>query len=94
MPTITIRLEDDLKTRVEAAAGRSGRSPHALILDAIQQTIEQSEAEDAFRRLAEERWTQLLKTGKTVPFDAAKTLLEARACGTKAAKCKLANASG
>ncbi len=93
MSTITIRLEDDLKSRVEAAADRSGKSPLAFILDAIQQKVEQSEAEDAFQRLAEERWAQLLKTGKTVPFDAAKTFLEARARGTKAARCKLANES-
>jgi predicted transcriptional regulator len=88
MSTTTIRLEEDLKTRVGVAAERSGKSPHAFILDAIEQTVERSEADDAFQRLADERWAQLLQSGKTVPFDAAKAYLQARAQGSKVAKPK------
>jgi predicted transcriptional regulator len=86
MSTTTIRLEDDLKSRVAAAAQRSGKSPHAFILDAIQQTVEQSEADDAFERLADERWARLLKSGKAVPFDVAKAYIEARAQGSSGVK--------
>lgn len=86
MSTTTIRLEDELKARVAAAAQRSGKSPHAFIVEAIEQTVEQSEADDAFQRLADERWARLLETGKSVAFDEAKAYLEARAKGARTAR--------
>ena len=86
MTTTTIRLEDELKARVAAAAERCGKSPHAFILEAIEQTVEASESAAAFRQLAETRWTRLLETGKSVPFEQAKAYLEARAAGTPAAR--------
>ncbi|HJV59906.1 MAG TPA: ribbon-helix-helix protein, CopG family [Albitalea sp.] len=86
MSTTTIRLEDDLKARVAAAAERSGKTAHAFILDAIAQTVEQSELEDEFHQIADERWSTLLATGKTVPWDDAKAYLEARARGARPRK--------
>jgi predicted transcriptional regulator len=81
MTTTTIRLEDDLKSRVAAAAEREGKTTHAYILEAIAQTVEQAELDEAFHRVAEERWTQVLKTGKTVAWDDATAYLKARARG-------------
>lgn len=86
MSTTTIRLEDELKSRVTAAAARVGKTPHAFILDAIAQTVEQSEQDDALHRLADERWAHLLATGQSVPWDEARAYLEARARGEQAAK--------
>ncbi len=81
MPTTTIRIEDDLKARVAAAAERAGKTAHAFILDAIAQTVEQAETDEAFHRVADARWTKVLATGKTVPWDDAKAWLEARSRG-------------
>lgn len=81
MTTTTIRLEDDLKARVAAAAEREGKTAHAFILDAIAQTVEQAELDEAFQRVAEGRWKKVLDTGKTVAWDDAKAYLEARALG-------------
>jgi predicted transcriptional regulator len=81
MTTTTIRIEDTLKARVAAAAERAGKTTHAFILDAIAATVEQDELDTAFHRLADERWTKLLATGKTVPWDDAKAWLEARSQG-------------
>jgi predicted transcriptional regulator len=39
MRTTTIRLEDDLKSRVAAAAEREGMTMHAFILEAIARTV-------------------------------------------------------
>lgn len=86
MPTTTIRIEDDLKERIAAAARLSGKTAHAFILDAIAQTVEQVEVDQAFDRLADERWAKVLATGKTVPWDDARRYLEARARGDKARK--------
>jgi predicted transcriptional regulator len=84
MPTTTIRIEDDLKARIAAAAERAGKTAHAFILDAIAQTVEQDEQDLAFHRLADERWANLLATGKTVAWDDAKSWLEARSRGQHA----------
>ena len=72
MPTTTIRIEDELKARVATAAARAGKTAHAFILDAIAQTVEQAELDEAFHRDADERWANVLATGKTVPLDPAK----------------------
>jgi len=86
MATTTIRIDDELKTRVAAAAERTGKTAHAFILDAIAQTVDHVEQDDEFHRLADERWATLLAKGKTVPWGEAKAYLEARARGERPAK--------
>jgi predicted transcriptional regulator len=86
MSTTTIRLEDGLKARVAAAAERAGKTAHAFILEAIAQSVEQSELDDEFHRIADDRWAKMLTTGKTVPWDEAKSYLEARSRGERARK--------
>lgn len=81
MPTTTIRIEAEMKARVAAAAARAGKTTQAFILDAVAQTVEQDEIDDTFHRLADERWVNFLTTGQTVPWDAAKDWLEAKARG-------------
>ncbi len=83
MTTTTIRIEDDLKARVAAAAERAGKTSHAFILDAIAQTVEQVELDEAFHHIADQRWANVLANGKTVPWDDAKTYLKARASGER-----------
>jgi predicted transcriptional regulator len=84
--TTTIRIDDDLKARVAAAAERAGTTAHAFILDAIARTVEQVEQDEAFHRVAEERWAKILATGKTVPWDDAKAWLDARSRGERPRK--------
>jgi predicted transcriptional regulator len=86
MATTTIRIDNDLKTRVAAAADRAGKTAHAFILDAIARTVERDEMEDAFHRVADERWANILATGNTVKWDDAKAWLEARARGERPAR--------
>lgn len=81
MATTTIRIDDDLKARVTAAAERAGKTAHAFMLDAITATVEQDETDEAFHRVADERWARVLETGETVAWDEAKAWLEARARG-------------
>jgi len=86
MSTATIRIDDDLKARVATAAERAGTTPHAFIIDAIAQTVEQAELEEEFHRIGDQRWTKLLQSGKTVPWDEAKSYLEAKSKGEQAGK--------
>lgn len=83
MSTTTIRLDEELKSRIAEAAQRTGKTPHAFIVEAISQTVEHVEVEEAFDRLAEERWASLLANGKSVAWSDARTWLEARARGER-----------
>jgi predicted transcriptional regulator len=81
MATTTIRLDDELRTRVAAAAERAGKTSHAFILEAIAQTVEQTELRDRFHREVDARWATILARGKTVPWDEVRTHLTPRAEG-------------
>lgn len=83
MSTTTIRIEDGLKARVAAAAERAGKTAHAFIVDAIVRTVEQVELDEEFHRIADERWAKVRADGKTVPWEEAKSYLEARARGER-----------
>ena len=83
MATTTIRLEDDLKSRVAVAAEIAGKTTHAFILDAISATVEQVELDAQFHAIAERRWANIVTTGNTVPWDATKDHLAARARGER-----------
>ncbi|WP_297907922.1 ribbon-helix-helix protein, CopG family [Thiomonas sp.] len=88
MSTTTIRLDEQLKARLASAAERAGTTAHAFILDAIERTIEQSELEEAFHRVAEQRWATLLASGKSIAWDEASAYIAARARGERPRKPK------
>lgn len=81
MPTTTIRLDDELKNRLAECAQRAGKTAHAFILDAIAQTVDQSEQDNAFNALADQRWANIQTSGNTVAWEDAKRYLTARARG-------------
>ncbi|HEY7577394.1 MAG TPA: hypothetical protein VH855_07330 [Acetobacteraceae bacterium] len=58
-----------------------GKTAHAFILEALARTLEQDEIDAEFHRVADARWTRLLATKQTVPWDEAKEWLEARSRG-------------
>jgi predicted transcriptional regulator len=86
MSTTTIRIEDDLKARVAAAAQQAGKTAHAFILDAISQTVEQVELDNSFNAVADQRWAKIQASGKSVPWEDARAYLAARANGEPARK--------
>jgi hypothetical protein len=48
--------------------------------------VEQAELDEAFHRVADERWAKVLATGRTVPWDDAKFWIEARSRGERPRK--------
>jgi len=86
MSTTTIRLDDELKARVAAAAERAGKTTHGFIIDAITGETERSELEAQFHRVADERWARFLKTGKSIPWGDGRQYLEALSRGDRAAR--------
>ena len=81
MSTTTIRIPDDLKARVAAAAGRAGTTPHNFILEAIAEKAEQAERRAEFDAVAEERYARIVETGKTIPWNEMRSYLEGRVAG-------------
>ncbi|MFA7292120.1 MAG: CopG family transcriptional regulator [Rhodocyclaceae bacterium] len=81
MSTTTIRIPDDLKTRVAKAAGRAGTTPHNFILEAIAEKAEQAERRAEFDTVAEERYARIVETGKTIPWSEMRSYLEGRVAG-------------
>lgn len=86
--TTTIRLEESLRARVAEAADRAGKTAHAFIIDAIAESVDKAELEEAFRRVADERWARVLATGKTVSSSDVRSYLEARSRGANPARPK------
>ncbi len=78
MSTTTIRLPEDLKARIAAAAKRAGTTPHSFILEAIAEKAEQEERRADFNRVAEERYARVVASGKTIPWNEMRGYLEDR----------------
>jgi predicted transcriptional regulator len=84
MTTTTIRLPEDLKDRVAAAAKRSGTSAHGFILEAIAEKTQQAELSAEFDALAEQRYANIVASGKSVPWAEMRKYLEVRVAGKPA----------
>ena len=81
MSTTTIRLPEELKARVAAAAKRSGTTTHSFILEAIAKKTEQDDLRADFDTVAEVRYARIVATGKTIPWQEMRGYLEDRLVG-------------
>jgi len=81
MPTTTIRLPEDLKNRVAAAAKRSGTTTHGFILEAIAEKAKLEELRADFDAVAEDRYARIAASGKTIPWQEMRGYLEDRLAG-------------
>lgn len=86
MSTTTIRLPEDLKARVAAAAEHAGTTSHNFILEAVAEKVDQEERRAAFDEAAEKRYAKLVTTGKTIPWQDMRRYLEARIAGKAATR--------
>ncbi len=84
MSTTTIRLPDDLKARVSAAAKRAGTTAHSFILEAIAEKTARDESRADFAAEAEGRYANIIATGKTIPWSEMREYLKARMAGQNA----------
>jgi len=84
MSTTTIRLPENLKARVAAAAKRAGTSTHGFILEAIAEKAKQDELRADFDAVAEERYAAIVTSGQTIPWEEMRGYLEERLAGKNA----------
>lgn len=84
MSTTTIRLPQELKARVVAAAKRAGTTAHGFILEAIAEKAAEEERRSDFHDVAETRYSRIASSGKTIPWSEMRAYLENRVAGKKA----------
>lgn len=84
MTTTTIRLPEELKARVVTAAKRSGMTAHGFILEAIAEKTQQAELRADFDAEAEQRYADIVSSGKTIPWTEMRKYLQARVSGKTA----------
>ena len=88
MSTTTIRLSKELKDKVARAAERAGKTPHGFILEAIAEKAELEERRAAFIETAEQRYADIVASGKTVAWSEMRQYLERRISGSRTTRPK------
>jgi predicted transcriptional regulator len=88
MSTTSLKLSDELKQRAVAAAEQKGVSPHAFMVQAIEQAATAAEKRACFVGEALAAREQMLSSGKGYDASEVHTYLKARITGDKPAKPK------
>ncbi len=60
----SIKLDEDLKNRIQNLANMRHRSAHWIMREAIREYIEREEARESFKQEALESWTAYKETGR------------------------------
>lgn len=84
MTTTSLKLPDELKSRVAAAAQRADQSAHAFMLDAIARQVEAVESEAAFVQRALDSLAEVESGGPTYAANDVHAWLLAKARGAAA----------
>ena len=71
----TVKIDDDLKERIQHLAGLRRRSAHWIMREAIQQYVEREEARESFRKEAQASWQAYRETGRHVTGQEARAWL-------------------
>ena len=88
MSTTSLKLSEELKQRAVAAAEKKGMSPHAFMVNAIEQAATAAERRAGFVGEALAAREQMLGTGKGYDSSEVHAHLKARIAGKKTAKPK------
>ena len=88
MTTTSLKLSDELKQRAVAAAEKKGVSPHAFMVQAIEQAAASAERRASFVSEAQAAREQMLSTGKGFEASEVHAYLKARISGNKSSKPK------
>jgi len=65
----TLKMDDALKSRVQHLAGQRRRSPHWIMLEAIEQYVTREEKREALRQDTLKAWDEYQRTGKHLTGD-------------------------
>jgi predicted transcriptional regulator len=88
MATTTLKLSDQLKARIAALAELEGRSPHAFMVDALEQQAERAERRRAYLAAGDDAAQEFDRTGIAYAFEDVERYIVDRAAGKKAVRPK------
>lgn len=88
MSTTSLKLSDELKQRAVTAAEQRGVSPHAFMVQAIEQAAAAAERRAVFVSEAQTAREEMLRTGKGYAAREVHAYLKVRIAGKKPAKPK------
>lgn len=71
----SIKIDDELKSRVEHLASLRQRSAHWIMREAIAQYVAREEARESFKQEAMASWTQYQETGRHLTGQEVRTWL-------------------
>jgi predicted transcriptional regulator len=71
----SLKIDDTLKGRVQQLASQRRRSPHWIMLEAIQQYVEREEATESFKQEALASWAAYKETGRHLTGEEIRTWL-------------------
>ena len=60
----SVKLDDELKRKIQKLADQQQRSPHWIMREAIREYVERAEARERFRQEALASWTSYQETGQ------------------------------
>ena len=83
--TTTLKLPEPLKARIAPLAEAAGKSPHAWMIEALEERVAQSEAYAAFMAEALEADDEMTETGEGYDADEVHAYLKAIVAGEKPA---------
>jgi predicted transcriptional regulator len=71
----SIKLDDEMKERVQRLANLRDRSPHWVMREAIRDYVEREEAREDFKQEALESWKAFQETGRHITGEEARAWL-------------------
>ena len=88
MPTVSVKLAEETKLRLNLLASSQGVTPHAIMVNAIESTLSNAENHSAFVVAALRSRQQVVESGRVVDGAAFGEYLKARARGVKSTRPK------
>ena len=72
----SVKLDPELKTRLDRLAGTRQRSAHWMMREAIRQYVEREEARESFKQDALQSWREYRETGRHLTLEETANWLE------------------
>jgi predicted transcriptional regulator len=94
MPTLSVKLPDATKARIERVAIAKGTSPHAFMVEAIESKLDSEERRGAFVQAALQSRDNMIASGKAYDGDEFLAYARARVRGEKAVRPRLKSIKG
>lgn len=88
MPTVSVKLAEETKLRLNRLATSQGVTPHAVMVNAIESTLSNAENYSAFVADALRSRQRVVESGQVIDGAAFGKYLKARARGLKATRPK------